>query len=131
MAISTSSGMSVSVIPGKPIVKSAKVGAATNDEIKQLTQALLSHSAPFKNTGWVFISDISKAQPFTPDQTTELIAMTSAILKAGCKGIAFVQGSAFMTIAQAQHVQKQAHSTIKEAYFKTEAEAVKWAMTLV
>ena len=69
-------GMSVDVITGKAIVKSAKVGTATADEIKWLTNQLLFHSAKYKNSGWAYIVDVSKMNPVTPDISVELVNMT-------------------------------------------------------
>ena len=131
MAISNGKGMTVDYVPGKNMVKSAKVGAATPDEIKWLTSQLVAYSNKFKAAGWVYIVDISKMSPTTPDVSAELVNMTKAILGNGCKGMAFVQGGAFMTTAQAQQHQKESKSTVKEGYFRTEEEAIKWASTII
>ena len=120
-------GMSITPVLGKRIVQSAKVGSATADDIKWLTNQLLRASAPYKSSGWVYIADISKMDPVTPNISVELVVMTKAILANGCKAIAFVEGASFMLAAQAKAHQKQSNSTVPEQHFRTMEEAVEWA----
>lgn len=126
-----SNDMFVGYSLNKRIIKSSKVGAATPSDIRELTTKLVSMSSQFKTTGWGYVVDISKMDPVTPDVSVELVEMTKKILANGCKAMAFVEGGAFMTAAQAKQHQKQSNSTIKEGHFRTEAEAMKWLESVI
>lgn len=116
----------VETIAGKRIVKSGANGATNVDEIKWLIKTLQAFSAPWKATGWVYMIDITKMAPASPEVSKELVNLHSALLGAGCKGMAFVEGSAFMVAAQAKSHEKQANTGMREGHFKTEAEAIAW-----
>lgn len=116
----------VSTIPGKRVIKSATVGKGTVEQIKWLTKQLVSQSVPYKATGWAYLVDISKMDPVTPEVSAELVEMTKAIVAAGCKVTAFVEGGSYMTAAQVKQHQKSANATVQEGHFSTEAEAMKF-----
>ena len=121
----------VETILGKRVIKSSAAGATNADEVRWLTNKLVSTAAPWKTKGWAYMVDISKMAPATPDVSKELVNLHTQLTAAGCKAMAFVEGSAFMLAAQAKEHQKQSHALIKEGHFKTEADALKWIDTIV
>lgn len=121
----------VETIVGKRIIKSGANGATNVDEIKWLINTLVTNSAPWKTKGWAYMIDITKMAPAAPEVSKELVNLHSALLNAGCKAMAFVEGSAFMVAAQAKGHEKQANTGIREGHFKTEPEALKWIDTIV
>jgi len=121
----------VETIPGKRVIKSSAAGATNADEVRWLTSKLVSTSAPWKTQGWAYIVDISKMAPATPDVSKELVNLHTQLTAAGCKAMAFVEGSAFVLAAQAKEHQKQSHAVIREGHFKTEADAIKWIDTII
>lgn len=121
----------VETIPGKRAIKSAAAGATTVEEVRWLTERLVSSSAIWKTSGWAYIVDISKMSPATPDVSQELITLHSRLTAAGCRAMAFVEGSAFVLAAQAKEHQKQSHAAIQEGHFKTEADALKWVDSIL
>jgi len=121
----------VETIPGKRIIKSGAAGATNAEEVRWLTSKLVSTAAPWKTSGWAYIVDISKMAPAAPDVSKELVNLHSQLTAAGCKAMAFVEGSSFVLAAQAKEHQKQSHAIIKEGHFKTEAEALKWIDTII
>ncbi len=116
----------VETIGGKRAIKSGAVGATNVEEVRWLTNQLVSLSASWKASGWAYIVDISKMAPAAPEVSTELIDLHKKLTAAGCKAMAFVEGSAFMLAAQAKEHQKQSHAVIQEGHFRTEAEALAW-----
>ena len=121
----------VETIAGKRIIKSGANGATNVEEIKWLIKTLIAFSAPWKNSGWVYMIDITKMAPASPEVSKELVNLHGALLGAGCKGMAFVEGSAFVLAAQAKNHGQQAKTGIREGHFKTEAEAIAWIDTFI
>lgn len=121
----------VETIPGKRIVKSGAVGATNADEVRWLIQQLASLSAPWKAKGWVYMVDISKMAPATPEVSAVLVDLHKHLMSSGCKGMAFVEGAALYVAAQAKQHQKDAHTIMREQHFKTEADALKWIDTIL
>ena len=116
----------VETIFGKRIIKSSAVGATNADEVRWLIKQLMSLSMAWKAQGWVYMIDISKMAPASPEVSAELVELHKKLTAAGCKGMAFVEGAAFVLAAQAKQHQKQAHTVIQEGHFRTEADAIKW-----
>lgn len=121
----------VETIPGKRAIKSSAAGATTVEEVRWLTAKLVSTAAPWKTSGWAYIVDISKMAPAAPEVSKELVNLHTQLTAAGCRAMAFVEGSAFVLAAQAKEHQKQSHAAIKEGHFKTEADALKWVDTII
>ena len=69
--------------------------------------------------------------PAAPEVSKELVNLHTQLTAAGCKAMAFVEGSAFVLAAQAKEHQKQSHAIIKEGHFKTESDALKWIDTII
>jgi len=127
----THGAQTVETIPGKKVIKSGAVGATNAEEVRWLTSALVRNSAAWKASGWAYMVDISKMSPATPDVSKELVNLHTQLTAAGCKAMAFVEGSSFVLAAQAKEHQKQSHALIKEGHFKTEADALKWIDTII
>ncbi len=121
----------VETIPGKRVIKSGAVGATNVAEIRWLTNQLVSLSAAWKTSGWVYMVDISQMAPAAPEVSAELVELHKKLTVSGCRGMAFVEGAAFYLAAQAKQHQKQAHSVIQEGHFRTEADALKWIDTIL
>lgn len=113
-------------LPEKRILKSGAVGATTVEEIKWLTNMLISMSVNWKSSGWAYVVDISKMSPVTPEMSQELVNLHKRLTTAGCKAMAFVEAGAFFTAAQAKQHQKQSHAMIQEGHFNSEADALLW-----
>ena len=127
----THGAQTVETITGKRAIKSGAVGATNVEEIRWLISQLTTLSATWKATGWAYIVDISKMSPVAPDASAELVNLHKQLTAAGCKAMAFVEGSAFMLAAQAKEHQKQSNAAIQEGHFRTEAEALAWVDTIV
>ena len=82
----------VDVVAGRKIVLSAGVGKTNIDELKWLTETVLSSAKAWKATGWAYIADCSKMEPVSPAEGGELVTMTKKFVKAGCKAFAFAEG---------------------------------------
>ncbi|MBR2927610.1 MAG: hypothetical protein IKC24_00430 [Oscillospiraceae bacterium] len=121
----------VETIPGKRAIKSSAAGATTAEEVRWLTNTLVTNSAGWKAAGWAYIVDISKMAPAAPEVSAELVNLHKQLTAAGCKAMAFVEGSAFILAAQAKEHQKQSHAVISEGHFRTEVEALKWIDTII
>ena len=121
----------VETIPGKRVIKSGAVGATNVDEIKWLIKQLAALSSAWRMTGWVYMIDITKMAPAPPEVSAELVNLHKQLTTSGCKGMAFIEGSAFYVAAQAKQHQKQAHTVMQEGHFKTEADAMKWVDTIL
>ncbi len=116
---------------GKKVLKSGAVGSTTVEEVKWLTEKLVSLSVAWKSTGWAYIVDISSMSPVTPDISQELVNLHKKLAASGCKAMAFVNFASFITGAQAKEHQKKSNTLIQEGQFRTEAEALKWIDTIV
>ena len=127
----THGAQTVETIAGKRAIKSGAVGATNVEEIRWLITQLTTLSGAWKATGWAYIIDITKMAPAAPEVSAELVNLHKKLTAAGCKAMAFVEGSAFMVAAQAKQHQKQSNAAIQEGHFRTEAEAMKWIDTIV
>ena len=83
---------SVETIAGRKIVFSKGVGQTNIDELKWLTDTVLSNAKSWKSTGWAYIADCSEMKPVSPSEGGELVTMTKKFVEAGCKAFAFVEG---------------------------------------
>ena len=116
----------VDVVPGRRIVISSAVGKTNVDELKWLTDTVLSSAASWKSTGWAYIADCSKMDPVSPTESGELVTMTKKFVDAGCKAFAFAEGKSIMLKIQAQKNTQRSNTGIAEGHFATTAEALDW-----
>ena len=121
----------IETYPGKRVIKSGAVGATNAEEVKWLTEKLVSLATSWKTQGWAYIVDISKMSPVTPDVSEVLVELHKKLSAAGCKAMAFVNFAAFVTGIQAKEHQKKSHTDIQEGTFKTEEDAMKWIDTII
>lgn len=117
---------SVEVIPGRKIVLSAGVGKTNVDELKWLTETVLSSASAWKSTGWAYIADCSQMSPVGPAEGGELVQMTKKFVEAGCKAFAFAEGKSLMLKVQAQKNTERSQTGVAEAHFATVDEALAW-----
>ena len=120
---------SVDVIPGRKIVLSAGVGKTNVDELKWLTETVLSSAKAWKATGWAYIADCSQMSPVTPAEGGELVTMTKKFVEAGCKAFAFAEGKSLMLKVQAQKNTERSNTGVAEGHFATVEEALDWLKT--
>lgn len=116
----------VEVIPGRHIVLSSGVGKTTVDELKWLTQTVLSEAKAWQATGWAYIADCSNMDPVTPTEATELVHMTQAFVEAGCKAFGFAEGHSIMLKVQAKSNTQRSQTGVAEGHFATVEEALDW-----
>jgi hypothetical protein len=116
----------VEVIPGRKIVLSAGVGKTNIDELRWLTETVLSEAAAWKATGWAYIADCSKMSPVSPAEGGELVTMTKKFVDAGCKAMGFAEGSSIMLKVQAQKNTERSQTCIAEGHFATVEEVLDW-----
>lgn len=117
---------SVDVVAGRKIVLSAGVGKTNVDELKWLTETVLSSAKAWKTTGWAYIADCSKMEPVSPAEGGELVQMTKKFVEAGCKAFAFAEGKSILLKVQAQKNTQRSQTGIAEGHFQTVEEALKW-----
>ena len=117
---------SVDTIPGRKIVLSAGVGKTNVDELKWLTETVLSAAKAWKTTGWAYIADCSQMSPVSPSEGGELVTMTKKFVEAGCKAFAFAEGNSIMLKVQAQKNTERSQTGVAEAHFATVEEALDW-----
>ena len=117
---------SVEVVPGRRIVVSSAVGKTNVDELKWLTDTVLSSAASWKSTGWAYVADCSKMDPVSPAESGELVTMTKKFVDAGCKAFAFAEGNSIMLKVQAKKNTERSNTDIAEGHFATTAEALDW-----
>ena len=117
---------SVEVIPGRKIVLSAGVGTTNIDELKWLTETVLSSAKAWKTMGWAYVADCSKMNPVSPSESGELVNMTKKFVQAGCKAFAFAEGKSILLKVQAQKNTERAKTGIYEGHFATVEEALDW-----
>lgn len=122
----TNGAQTVDVFMDKRVVKSGAVGATSLEEIKWLTETLVSSSSQWKDEGWGYIVDIRKMSPVTTDISRELIHMHKRLAEAGCKAMAFVESKSVYTSVQAKVHHKMSNTQILEGHFVTEDEAFVW-----
>ena len=117
---------SVETITGRKIVLSAGVGKTNIDELKWLTETVLSEAASWKSAGWAYIADCSQMSPVSPSEGGELVTMTKKFVDAGCKAFAFVEGTSIMLKIQAQKNTQRSETGVLEGHFATLDEALAW-----
>lgn len=117
---------SVETIPGRHIVLSAGVGKTNIDELKWLTDTVLSDAKAWKNSGWAYIADCSQMSPVSPAEGGELVTMTKKFVEAGCKAFAFAEGKSVLLKVQAQKNTERSNTGIPEGHFATVEEALAW-----
>ena len=116
----------VDVVAGRKIVLSAGVGKTNIDELKWLTETVLTSAAAWKSTGWAYIADCTEMKPVTPAEGGELVIMTKKFVEAGCKAFAFVEGNSVMLKVQAQKNTQRSETGVLEGHFVTLDEALAW-----
>ena len=117
---------SVETIPGRKIILSAGVGKTNIDELKWLTETVLSSAKAWKNTGWAYIADCSQMSPVSPAEGGELVTMTKKFVEAGCKAFAFAEGTSVLLKVQAQKNTQRSQTGVAEGHFATVEEALNW-----
>ena len=117
---------SVEVIPGRKIVLSAGVGKTNVDELKWLTETVLSSAKMWKSSGWAYIADCSKMEPVSPAEGGELVTMTKKFVEAGCKAFAFAEGKSVLLKVQAQKNTQRSETGVLEGHFATVDEVLTW-----
>lgn len=117
---------SVETIAGRKIVFSKGVGQTNIDELKWLTDTVLSNAKAWKSIGWAYIADCSEMKPVSPTEGGELVTMTKKFVEAGCKAFAFVEGSSIMLKIQAQKNTQRSETGVAEGHFATLDEALAW-----
>jgi len=121
----------VDVVAGRKIVLSAGVGKTNIDELKWLTETVLTSAAAWKKIGWAYIADCTEMKPVTPAEGGELVVMTKKFVEAGCKAFAFVEGNSVMLKVQAQKNTQRSETGVLEGHFVTLDEALDWLKTEV
>ena len=122
----TNGAQSVEVIAGRKIVLSAGVGKTNIDELKWLTDTVLSSAAAWKDTGWAYIADCSKMEPVSPAEGGELVIMTKKFVEAGCKAFGFAEGTSIMLKVQAKKNTERSETGVLEGHFATVEEVLEW-----
>ena len=116
----------VDVIAGRKIVLSAGVGKTNVDELKWLTDTVLSSARAWKSSGWAYIADCSQMSPVSPEEGGELVTMTKKFVEAGCKAFAFAEGKSLLLKVQAQKNTQRSATGILEGHFETVEQALAW-----
>ena len=122
---------SVEVIPGRKIILSAGVGKTNIDELKWLTETVISEAKAWKSTGWAYIADCSQMSPVTATEGGELVVMTQKFVEAGCKAFAFAEGNSVLLKVQAQKNTQRSQTGVVEGHFATVEDALNWLKTEV
>ena len=116
----------VTLIPGRKIILSAGVGKTNIDELKWLTETVLSNAKAWKASSWAYIADCSKMDPVTPAEGGELVVMTQKFVEAGCKAFGFAEGKSIMLKIQAQKNTERSQTGVTEGHFATVDEVLEW-----
>ena len=122
----TKGAQTVDVVSGRKIVLSAGVGKTNVEELRWLTETVLSNAKAWKSTGWAYIADCSKMDPVSPAEGGELVTMTKKFVDAGCKAFAFAEGKSVLLKVQAQKNTQRSQTGIAEGHFVTVEEALAW-----
>lgn len=117
---------SVETIPGRKIVLSAGVGKTNVEELKWLTETVLTEAAAWKSSGWAYIADCSQMSPVTAAEGGELVTMTKKFVDAGCKAFGFAEGKSLMLKVQAQKNTERSQTGVAEGHFETVDEVLVW-----
>lgn len=120
---------SVEVISGRKVILSTGVGKTNIDELKWLTETILSLTKSWGSTGWAYIADCSQMSPVTPAEGGELVIMTQKFVEAGCKAFAFAEGKSIMLKVQAKKNTERSQTGVAEEHFETVEEALDWLKT--
>lgn len=107
----------------RKVILSSAVGKTNIDELKWLTETILTEVANWKD-GWAYIADCSQMEPVVPAEGRELVEMTKKFVEAGCK--AFAEGNSIMLKVQAHKNTERSNTGIPEAHFATTDEALVW-----
>lgn len=121
----TNGSQTVETIAGRKIVLSGCVGKTNEEELKWLTDTVLSSAATWK-TGWAYIADCSQMRPVSPSEGGILVEMTKKFVDAGCKAFAFVEGTSIMLKVQTQKNTERSETGVLEGHFATREEALDW-----
>lgn len=70
----------VELIKGRRVILSSGVGKTNIDELKWLTETVLSNARRWKASGWAYIADCSKMDPVTPAEGGELVRKGNSYL---------------------------------------------------
>lgn len=70
----------VELIKGRRVILSSGVGKTNIDELKWLTETVLSNARRWKVSGWAYIADCSKMDPVTPAEGGELVRKGNSYL---------------------------------------------------
>ena len=124
--IKKNGAQTVDTVTGRKIVVSTGVGKTNIDELKWLTETVLSNAKAWKTSGWAYVADCSKMTPVSPAEGGELVTMTKKFVDAGCKAFAFAEGSSLMLKVQAQKNTARSQTGVAEAHFATVEEALNW-----
>lgn len=127
----TKGAQTVEVIPGRNIVLSSAVGATNVEELKWLTDTVLSNASKWKQSGWAYIADCSNMKPVSPTEGGELVTMTKKFVDAGCKAFAFAEGKSIMLQVQAKKNTERSATGVLEGHFATREEALAWLKSTV
>lgn len=120
---------SVEVIPGRRIVLSAGVGKTNIDELKWLTETVLTEAKAWKGIGWAYIADCSQMSPVSASEGGELVNMTKKFVEAGCKAFGFAEGKSIMLKVQAKKNTERSETGVAEGHFETVDEVLNWLKT--
>ena len=120
---------SVETISGRKIVLSAGVGKTNVDELKWLTETVLSEAKAWKATGWAYIADCSQMSPVSPSEGGELVTMTKKFVEAGCKAFGFAEGSSLMLKVQTKKNTQMSDTGVIEGHFETVEQVLEWLKT--
>lgn len=116
----------VDVVAGRKIVVSAGVGKTNVEELRWLTDTVLSSAKAWKSTGWAYVADCSQMSPVSPSEGGELVTMTKKFVEAGCKAFGFAEGKSVMLKVQAQKNTERSNTGVAEGHFATVEEALDW-----
>lgn len=122
----THGSQTIQVLEGKRFIKSAVIGMTSKEELRWLSENLITNMRDYREDGWGYIADISKMSPVTPDISKELVEFHRRIADAGCKAYAFVVFGSYVLTAQAKNHQKKSGAPLQEGYFQNEVEAMEW-----
>lgn len=122
----TNGAQSVEVVAGRKIIVSAGVGKTNIDELKWLTETVLSSAVAWKSQGWAYVADCSKMDPVSPAEGGELVTMTKKFVEAGCKAFGFAEGKSIMLKVQAKKNTERSNTGVLEGHFETVEEALDW-----
>lgn len=121
----------IQVYEEKRVIKSRAVGSTTLEEVKWLSDTLLSYAEKWKESGWAYIVVINEMYPVTAEVSAELVKFNKKIETAGGKALAFVDAGAFVVSAQAKRHKRKSKAAYKERHFKTEEDAFEWIESIL